>query len=231
MIFYLEIAMTEIKIVTFLLLTVLVSRAANYYLTGKVQEEHLFEQREMLVKDVFDCSERPKVSLIDISLIENLKRLYHCLRERVHHCDGRRRDSLQSAQLVQDKSPIYCNNIIYKGAYTTHEEQTFHVQMWSNFIIHIDCLLFDLSGTIRCIMACLYQNISEMEGQIPHIILGGAYHGPWSPPAIQLLSPYLRLLIWNSSCIYFTAAPNGAGILTLKAFIHPWYYTWYIPWI
>ena len=138
--FYLEIA---IMIVTFLLLTVLASPAVNQYLTGKVREEHLTEQRELLVKDVYDCSERPKVSSIDISLIENIKRLYHCLRGRVHHCDGRRRESLKSAQLAQDKNRIYCNNIIYKGAYTTHEEQTFHVQMWSNFIVHIDCLLFD----------------------------------------------------------------------------------------
>ena len=88
--------MAEIKIVTFLLLIALASPAVNQYLTRKIQEKHLVDQTELLLKDVFDCSERPKVSLI-----ENIKLLYQCLRRRIIHCDSRRQESLQSAQLAQ----------------------------------------------------------------------------------------------------------------------------------
>ena len=41
------------KTFTFLLLAVLASPAVNQYLTGKVQEKHLLEQRQLLMKDEF----------------------------------------------------------------------------------------------------------------------------------------------------------------------------------
>ena len=126
------------KTLTFLLLAVLASPAVNQYLTGKVQEEHLLEQRQLLLKDVFVCNEQPKVSLI-----ESLKLLYHCLRRRIIHCDSRHRKSMQSAQLAQDNNRTYCTNIIHRGVDTIHQHKTFTIRTFRNFIMDIDFLLFD----------------------------------------------------------------------------------------
>ena len=126
------------KTLTFLLLAVLASPAVNQYLTGKVQEKHLLEQRQLLLKDVFTCNEQPKVSLI-----ESLKLLYHCLRRRIIHCDSRHRKSMQSAQLAQDNNRTYCTNIIHKGVDTSHHHTSFTIQTFRNFIIDTDFLLFD----------------------------------------------------------------------------------------
>ena len=125
------------KTVTFLLIAVLASPAVNQYLTGKIQEKHLLEQRQLLLKDVFACSEQPKVLLR-----ENLKLLYHCLRGRIIHCDRRHRKSMQAAQLAQDKNHTYCTNIIHTGVDTSHQHKTLTFQTLRNFIINIDFFLF-----------------------------------------------------------------------------------------
>ena len=126
------------KTLTFLLLAVLASPAVNQYLTGKVHEKHLLEQRLLLLKDVFVCNEQPMVSLI-----ESLKLLYHCLRRRIIHCDSRHRKSMQSAQLAQDNNRTYCTNILHRGVDSIHQHKTFTIQTFRNFIIDIDFLLFD----------------------------------------------------------------------------------------
>ena len=126
------------KTVTFLLIAVLASPAVNQYLTGKIQEKHLLEQRQLLLKDVFACNEQPKVSLR-----ENLKLLYHCLRGRIIHCDRRQRKSMQAAQFVQDKNHTYCTCIIHTGVDTSHQHKTITIQILRNFMINIDFFLFD----------------------------------------------------------------------------------------
>ena len=148
-----DIVTGDMKTLTFLLFAVLGSPAVNQYLTGKVQEEHLLEQRQLLLKDVFTCNVQPKVSLI-----ESLKLLCHCLRRRIIHCDSRHRKSMQSAQLAQDNNRTYCSNIIHKGVDTSHQHTTFTIQTFPNFIIDIDFFLFDFEWYSQ-----LYHGLSVSE--------------------------------------------------------------------
>ena len=184
--------MAEIKIVTFILLIALASPAVNQYLTGKVKERYLVEQRELLLKDVSDCSERPEVSLI-----ENIKLLYQCLRRRIIHCDSRRQKSLQSAQLAQNKSRIYCTSIIHKGVYPTHQAHTVNIQTWSNFILHIDFLLFDFEWYSQVYHGLSVSEYNRDGGRNTTYYTGRRL--PWtmittSNTAIMNISTYARMI-------------------------------------
>ena len=126
------------KIVTFLLLLLLkASPTVNQYLTGNVPDKQVLEQRQLLLEDVLVCNEMTVTSLSG-----DLKFLYHCLLKRNFHCDSRRRESLQTAQLSQNKSRTYCTSLVHQGVDTNHHHQALNIQILRNFIIHIDFLLF-----------------------------------------------------------------------------------------
>ena len=198
---------SEMKTVIVLLFTVLASPAVNQYLTGKIQEKHLLEQRQLLMKDVFACNEQPKVSLI-----ENLKLLYHCLRRRILHCDSRHRESMQAAQLAQDKNHTYCTNIIHKGVYTNHQQKTIIIQTLRNFIVDIDFFLFDFEW-----YSLVYHGLSVSE---------------FSKDGGRTITYYTgRRLPWTMLTTSNTAVMNISTFAHLKFRLHLFYsiskWTWY----
>ena len=174
-----------------LLLVLEASPVVNQYLTGKVPKEHLFEQRQLLLRDVFDCNNQPEVALID-----NFKRLYHCLSRRIHHCHKRHHASLKSIQRDQDKNRTYCTNIIHKGVDTSHKHKTLNIQILHSFIIHIDFLLFDFEWYSK-----VYHGLSVSEYMRDGGLNTTYYTGrrlPWtmittSNTAVMTISTYAHL--------------------------------------
>ena len=143
----------EMKIITFLLFTALVSPAVNQCVTGKVAEKHVLEQRQLLLKDVFDCSRQTM-----LSSAENLKFAYHCFLRRIIYCDYRRRKSNQLIQLAQDKSRTYCTGIIHQGVVTSHQHETVNIKLLHTFLINIAFLLFDFEWYSQ-----VYHGLSVLE--------------------------------------------------------------------
>ena len=124
---------------TFLIILLLnASPAVNQYLTGRVTDKHLLDQRQLLLQDVLVCNE-----MIMASLAEHFTFLYHCLLRRIIHCDSRRGESLQTAQRSQNKSRTYCTGIVCQGVVNSQQHQALHIQILHNFIIDIDFLLFE----------------------------------------------------------------------------------------
>ena len=148
-----DIGKPEMKIITFLLFTTLVSPAVNQYLTGKVEEKHVLEQRQLLLKDVFDCNRQTM-----LSLAKNPESVYHCLLGRIIHCDNRRRKSNQLIQLAQDKSRTYCTDIVHQGVITSHQHETVNIKLLHTFLINIEFLLFDFEWYSQ-----VYHGLSVLE--------------------------------------------------------------------